>query len=138
MKFSLIPCVLVGLACSPSSALVSSRWKSDSKPRQFCLPQSQETSQQISNLHAVWMDPNCLHQQYGLGLVVFRRCVTRCKVECSYYFLHSICHGISFLPSPMVTQFELHSLLPNGTIFNVFIPAEEAVITTEGKGRQGL
>ncbi len=31
----------------------------------------------------------------------------------------------------------MHALFPNGTIFNVFIPAEDAVITTIGEGTSG-
>jgi hypothetical protein len=40
-------------------------------------------------------------------------------------------------PSPDVTLFEVHALFLNGTFFNIFITAEEVVITTMGEGSSG-
>jgi hypothetical protein len=138
MKFSLIPCVLVGLACSPSSALVSSRWKSDSKTKTI-LPTAVTGDVTANFKSACSLDGSQLSaiNNTAWDWWYFDAVSPDAKSNVVITFFTASATGFPFLPSQMVTQFELHSLLPNGTIFNVFIPAEEAVIITVGEGSSG-
>jgi hypothetical protein len=139
MKYTLIPWVLVGLVCSSTNALVGLRWKSNSHTKTV-LPTAvtgdvtanfkSEGSLDGPQISAV--------NNSSWDWWYFDAVAPDAKANVVIIFYTASPTGFSFLPpSPIVTQFQLHSLLPNGTVFNVFIPAEEAVLTEVGEGSSG-
>jgi hypothetical protein len=139
MKFSLVPWVLLGLTCSSSSALV--RPRSQKNPNSKTILPPAVTGDITANFKS-----DCSLDGPQLSAVnssswdwwYFDAVSIDAKSNVVIIFYTASSSGFPFLPpSPNVTLFELHSLLPNGTLFNVFIPAEEAVITTVGEGSSG-
>lgn len=137
MKFSLIPWVFVGFACSSTNALVGPR----SNPKTKTIPPTAVAGDVTANFKS-----GCSLDGSQLSAVndtawdwwYFDAVSPDAKSNVVIVFYTASSTGFPFLPpSPDVTLFELHSLLPNGTVFNVFIPADEAVITTVGEGSSG-
>lgn len=139
MKFSLVSWVLLGLTCSSSDALV--RPRSQRNPNSKTILPPAVTGDVTANFKS-----DCGLDGSQLSAVnssswdwwYFDAVSLDAKSNVVIIFYTASSSGFPFLPpSPNVTLFELHSLLPNGALFNVFIPAEEAVITTVGEGSSG-
>ena len=139
MKLFLIICVLLGLNFSSSNAFVRPRSGSTSKSR--TIPPTAVTGDVTANFESECsLDGPQLSAVNGTSWDwwYFDAVSSDGKSNVVIVFYTASSSGFAFLPpSPDITLFQLHSLLPNGTVFDVFIPAEEAVITTVGEGSSG-
>ncbi len=139
MKFLLIICVMLGLNCSPSTAFVRPRSGATSNSR--TIPPTAVTGHVTANFESEFnLDGPQLSavNNTSWDWWYFDAVSSDGKSNVVIVFYTASRSGFTFLPpSPDITLFQLHSLLPNGTVFDVFIPAEEAVITTVGEGSSG-
>ncbi|KAE9365283.1 hypothetical protein N431DRAFT_387394 [Stipitochalara longipes BDJ] len=139
MKYSLMSWVLIGLTCPLSLALASSRPQSSSNTK--TIPAAAVTGDVTANFES-----ECSLDGSQLSAVnnsswdwwYFDAVSPDAKSNVVVVFFTASSMGFPFVgPSEDVTRFEIHALLPNGTLFNALISAEEAVITTVGEGSSG-
>ena len=138
MKFSPVSWVLMGLSCS-SLALVSPRSQTSSTTK--IIPAKAVTGDVTANFesdHSLDGSQLSAVNNSAWDWWYFDAVSLDAKSNVVIIFYTTSTGGFPFLPpSADVTLFQIHALLPNGTLFNVFIPAEEAVITTIGEGSSG-
>jgi hypothetical protein len=137
MNFFLLFSVLTGLLSSACHAIHHPSWLQES----LTIPPTAVTGDVTANFQAVSsLDGPQLSAINGTSWDwwYFDAVSPDAKSNVAIIFYTASSLGFPFLPpSPEVTLVEVHALLPNGTIFNVFIPAEEAVITPIGDGSLG-
>jgi hypothetical protein len=139
MKFSTIPWAFAGLTFLSSNTFVSARGKITKKVKTI-LPTAINGSVTANFVSSCSLDESQLSaiNSTSWDWWYFDAVSRDAKSNVVIIFYTASSSGFPFLPpSPDVTLFEVHALFPNGTLFNVFIPAEEAVITTIGEGSSG-